>query len=199
MRPCSGQGLRSRSGLLEGLEWVAWVSPIFVYLLLTKVSGIPILDRRALSKWGDDPEYQRYRERVPAIFPSLWEIGTLLHRLNRVPFEHIRIWLFAVQGGKRRFDRKVILPTIHYSLASQGWGACCSGTLSGIRPPNHLRKSWKRFYHVYFDDFSLLSDEGFLVVSERDVSLRVTQNFPLRCTSSPRRIFAYPGQTSHHQ
>ena len=56
---------------LEGFEWVAWVSPIFVYLLLTKVSGIPILDRRALSKWGDDPGYQAYRERVPAIFPKL--------------------------------------------------------------------------------------------------------------------------------
>ena len=31
----------------------------------------PILDRRALSKWGDDPEYQSYRESVPAIFPLL--------------------------------------------------------------------------------------------------------------------------------
>ena len=56
---------------LEGLEWVACISPVFVYLLLTKVSGIPILDRRALSKWGDDPEYQSYRESVPAIFPLL--------------------------------------------------------------------------------------------------------------------------------
>ena len=56
---------------MEGLEWVSWISPVFVYLLLTKISGIPILDRRALSKWGDDPEYQGYRERVPEIFPLL--------------------------------------------------------------------------------------------------------------------------------
>ena len=55
----------------DGLEMVAWVSPIFVYLLLTKVSGIPLLDRRALAKWGDDPDYQRYRDSTPALIPRL--------------------------------------------------------------------------------------------------------------------------------
>ena len=43
-----------------GLERVAWISPIFIYILLTKISGTPILDRRALEKWGHDPEYQKY-------------------------------------------------------------------------------------------------------------------------------------------
>ena len=56
---------------LDGLEMVAWISPVFVYLLLTKVSGIPLLDRRSLAKWGDNPEYQRYRENTPALFPRL--------------------------------------------------------------------------------------------------------------------------------
>ena len=54
-----------------GLERVAWVSPIFIYLLLTKVSGIPILDKRGLEKWGDDPEYQKYRDHTPALIPRL--------------------------------------------------------------------------------------------------------------------------------
>lgn len=54
-----------------GLERVAWISPIFIYLLLTKLSGIPILDRRALEKWGDDVEYQKYRENTPALFLRL--------------------------------------------------------------------------------------------------------------------------------
>ena len=54
-----------------GLERVAWISPIFIYLLLTKVSGIPILDQRALEKWGDDPEYQKYRDTTPALIPRL--------------------------------------------------------------------------------------------------------------------------------
>tara|TARA_B100001094_G_scaffold163511_1_gene158238 strand:- start:275 stop:1198 length:924 start_codon:yes stop_codon:yes gene_type:complete len=54
-----------------GLERVAWISPIFIYLLLTKVSGIPILDKRALEKWGENPEYQKYREITPALLPRL--------------------------------------------------------------------------------------------------------------------------------
>ena len=54
-----------------GLERFAWISPIFIYLLLTKLSGIPILDRRALAKWGDDVEYQKYRDNTPALFPRL--------------------------------------------------------------------------------------------------------------------------------
>lgn len=54
-----------------GLERVAWISPIFIYLLLTKISGIPILDKRALEKWGDDPEYQEYRANTPALIPQL--------------------------------------------------------------------------------------------------------------------------------
>ena len=55
----------------ERLEWVSWISPVFVYILLTKVSGIPILDRRALAKWENEPEYQKYRDRVPVLFPRL--------------------------------------------------------------------------------------------------------------------------------
>ena len=54
-----------------GLERFAWISPVFIYLLLTKVSGIPILDKRSLEKWGDDPEYQKYRDNTPALFPRL--------------------------------------------------------------------------------------------------------------------------------
>ena len=54
-----------------GLERFAWISPVFIYLLLTKLSGIPILDKRALEKWSDDIEYQKYRENTPALFPQL--------------------------------------------------------------------------------------------------------------------------------
>ena len=55
----------------SGLERVAWISPIFIYLLLTKISGVPILDRRGLEKWGNQPEYHKYRENTPTLLPRL--------------------------------------------------------------------------------------------------------------------------------
>ena len=45
---------------LDGLEFVALISPVFVTVLLTRISGIPMLARRGLKRWGDDPEYRRY-------------------------------------------------------------------------------------------------------------------------------------------
>tara|TARA_B100001778_G_C18596684_1_gene635103 strand:+ start:1506 stop:2408 length:903 start_codon:yes stop_codon:yes gene_type:complete len=54
---------------LTGLELLTWISPVFIYLLLTKISGVPILDKRALEKWGDDPEYQKYREKTSLLLP----------------------------------------------------------------------------------------------------------------------------------
>ncbi|WP_209705618.1 DUF1295 domain-containing protein [Leucobacter exalbidus] len=56
---------------LQGWQWVAILSPIFVVLLITKVTGIPMLDEKAKRKWGDDPEYIAYRKRTPALIPGL--------------------------------------------------------------------------------------------------------------------------------
>jgi steroid 5-alpha reductase family enzyme len=54
---------------LTGWQHVTLVSPLFVYLLLTRVSGIPMLEARADEHWGDDPDYQAYRGRTPVLFP----------------------------------------------------------------------------------------------------------------------------------
>ena len=55
---------------LAGWRWVVWFSPVFVTLLLTRISGVPLLEARADERWGDDPEYQRYKARTPALLPS---------------------------------------------------------------------------------------------------------------------------------
>lgn len=56
-------------GTFAGWQYVGLLSPIFVYLLLTRVSGIPLLDRKAQEKWGDDPEFQAYQRQTPVLVP----------------------------------------------------------------------------------------------------------------------------------
>jgi steroid 5-alpha reductase family enzyme len=46
--------------VLSGWQLVTLISPIFVYLLLTRLSGIPTLDRLAKEKWGSDSDYAAY-------------------------------------------------------------------------------------------------------------------------------------------
>lgn len=53
-----------------GQWWISLISPIVVTWLLTRVSGVPMLE----SKYQDDPEYIAYREQTPAFFPSLGKL-----------------------------------------------------------------------------------------------------------------------------
>ena len=55
--------------VLSGWRWVTLVSPLFVTLLLTKVSGIPMLEARSDKRWGDETEYQEYKENTSALVP----------------------------------------------------------------------------------------------------------------------------------
>lgn len=50
--------------VLIGWQWVTLLSPVFVVLLLTRISGIPMLEARSDERWGDDPAYQAYKART---------------------------------------------------------------------------------------------------------------------------------------
>lgn len=54
---------------LSGWRWITLVSPLFVYALLTRVSGIPMLEARGRQRWGDEPAYQVYVKRTPVLWP----------------------------------------------------------------------------------------------------------------------------------
>lgn len=54
---------------LSGWRYLTLVSPVFVALLLTRVSGIPLLEARARRRWGDEPAYRAYVERTPVLVP----------------------------------------------------------------------------------------------------------------------------------
>ena len=55
--------------VLEGWQHVTLISPVFVYLLLTRISGVPMLESRGKKRWGDDAEYQAYKARTPVLWP----------------------------------------------------------------------------------------------------------------------------------
>ena len=54
---------------LQGWAWITLISPVFVTLLLTRVSGIPLLDKSAKERWGEDVEYQAYIARTSKLIP----------------------------------------------------------------------------------------------------------------------------------
>jgi len=56
---------------LEGWGYMTLISPVFVFVLLTRVSGLPALERQADRRFSDDPLYQRYKAQTPVLVPRL--------------------------------------------------------------------------------------------------------------------------------
>ena len=55
--------------VLQGWQWVTLISPVFVFLLLTRVSGVPLLEKKADEKWGGQQDYEAYKRRTPVLIP----------------------------------------------------------------------------------------------------------------------------------
>jgi steroid 5-alpha reductase family enzyme len=55
-------------------EWqlVTLISPVFVAVLLTKVSGIPMQEEQAEQRWKDNQDYQDYKKSTPVLIPKLF-------------------------------------------------------------------------------------------------------------------------------
>ena len=59
----------SAASTFEGWRWAMLISPLFVFVLLTQISGIPLLERRAKKRWGDDPDFKRYMATTSRLLP----------------------------------------------------------------------------------------------------------------------------------
>jgi steroid 5-alpha reductase family enzyme len=57
--------------LFSGWQWLGLISPIFVYLLITRLSGLPMLEAKADKNWGDQADYQAYKANTPALWLKL--------------------------------------------------------------------------------------------------------------------------------
>jgi steroid 5-alpha reductase family enzyme len=56
---------------LQGWQYVTLLSPLFVIVLLTRISGIPMLEAKAKKKWGGQADYQDYKQSTPVLIPRL--------------------------------------------------------------------------------------------------------------------------------
>jgi len=54
---------------LDGAAFAVVAGPLFITLLLLFVTGIPLLERSADEKYGDDPAYRDYKRRTSILVP----------------------------------------------------------------------------------------------------------------------------------
>ena len=57
--------------VLIGWQFITLISPIFVIFLLTRVSGINLLESAANDKWSTDKNYQDYKHKTSILIPFL--------------------------------------------------------------------------------------------------------------------------------
>jgi steroid 5-alpha reductase family enzyme len=55
--------------VLRGWQWATLISPVFVALLLLRVSGVPLLEKAADEKWGGQLDYEAYKHRTSLLLP----------------------------------------------------------------------------------------------------------------------------------
>jgi steroid 5-alpha reductase family enzyme len=54
---------------LQGAQYLTLISPVFVAVLLIRISGVPMLEAAADKRWGGQEEYEAYKERTPVLAP----------------------------------------------------------------------------------------------------------------------------------
>ena len=57
--------------VLSGWQYVTLISPIFVTILLTRISGINLLEASSDQKWGHLESYKEYKQKTPVLIPFI--------------------------------------------------------------------------------------------------------------------------------
>jgi len=55
--------------ILRGWQWLTIISPVFIFILLTRISGIPMLEKSADKKWGGQADYETYKANTSVLVP----------------------------------------------------------------------------------------------------------------------------------
>ncbi|CAF1686694.1 unnamed protein product, partial [Didymodactylos carnosus] len=59
------------SHMLQGNERLCALSPVFITLMISFLSGIPLLERIAMKQFGGNSAYRTYRSHVPVLIPFI--------------------------------------------------------------------------------------------------------------------------------
>jgi len=59
----------SASSVFKDWQFLSVLSPMFVHFLITKISGIPLLEKAGMKKWGHLTEYQNYLKNTASLVP----------------------------------------------------------------------------------------------------------------------------------
>ena len=57
--------------VLSGWALLTLISPLWVIVQLTLISGIPMLEKKADKRWGGQEDYERYKKNTPILIPKL--------------------------------------------------------------------------------------------------------------------------------
>lgn len=57
--------------VLSGWAYATLISPVFVFLLLTRISGLPALEKTADKRYSGDSLYEAYKANTPILVPRL--------------------------------------------------------------------------------------------------------------------------------
>jgi len=61
----------SCSSVFRGWQYLSVLSPVLVMLLITRLSGVPLLEAAGAKRWGHLPEYRRYLADTPVLIPFI--------------------------------------------------------------------------------------------------------------------------------
>lgn len=56
--------------VLQGWALLTLISPVWVIIQLTVISGIPMLEKKADKRWGGQEDYERYKKNTPVLIPK---------------------------------------------------------------------------------------------------------------------------------
>ncbi|XP_072105076.1 uncharacterized protein [Mobula birostris] len=59
----------SASTAMKELEYISVFSLVMMWVFHAHTSGIPLLEKEAMKKWGHDPAYLEYVKRTPSVWP----------------------------------------------------------------------------------------------------------------------------------